>query len=59
VAPILDRDALEECLRLVAGEATRHLAEVDAAPVRPPASGDGLGARCRMKGQGRSRRSAR
>jgi glutamate/tyrosine decarboxylase-like PLP-dependent enzyme len=34
--PILDRDALEECLRLVAEEAANYLANVDAALVRPP-----------------------
>ena len=34
--PILDREALEECLRLVAGEAARYLADVDSSLVRPP-----------------------
>jgi glutamate/tyrosine decarboxylase-like PLP-dependent enzyme len=34
--PILDRDALEDCLRLVAGEAANYLASVDGALVRPP-----------------------
>jgi glutamate/tyrosine decarboxylase-like PLP-dependent enzyme len=34
--PILDHDALEECLRLVADEAVRYLRDVDDAPVRPP-----------------------
>jgi glutamate/tyrosine decarboxylase-like PLP-dependent enzyme len=34
--PILDRDALEEALRLAAAEAVRYLAEVDGALVRPP-----------------------
>jgi glutamate/tyrosine decarboxylase-like PLP-dependent enzyme len=34
--PILDGDALAESLQLVASEATRYLAELDAAPVRPP-----------------------
>jgi glutamate/tyrosine decarboxylase-like PLP-dependent enzyme len=34
--PILERGALAESLRLVADEATRYLAEVDAARVRPP-----------------------
>ena len=41
--PILDRDALEECLRLVTDEAARYLATIDAAPVRPPGSADGVG----------------
>ena len=41
--PILDRDAVAESLELVAREATRFLAELDAAPVRPPVlPGDGL-----------------
>jgi glutamate/tyrosine decarboxylase-like PLP-dependent enzyme len=40
--PILDRDALDECLQLVAGEAARYLAAVDAAPVRPPGEADGV-----------------
>ena len=34
--PILDRDALEDCLRLVAAEAASYLAGIDAALVRPP-----------------------
>jgi len=34
--PILDRDALEESLHLVAGEAARYLAAIDSSPVRPP-----------------------
>jgi glutamate/tyrosine decarboxylase-like PLP-dependent enzyme len=34
--PILDRDAVAESLRLVAEEATRYLAQLDGAPVRPP-----------------------
>jgi glutamate/tyrosine decarboxylase-like PLP-dependent enzyme len=34
--PILDRSALEVSLQLVAKEATRFLAQVDTAPVRPP-----------------------
>ncbi len=38
--PILDRDALEESLRLVADEATRYLAQLDGAPVRPPGPGE-------------------
>jgi glutamate/tyrosine decarboxylase-like PLP-dependent enzyme len=33
--PILDREALAETLRLVAGEAARYLEELDAEPVRP------------------------
>src|SRR5919204_866791 len=37
--PILDRDALEECLRLVAGAAAEYLAGVDEALVRPPEPG--------------------
>jgi hypothetical protein len=37
--PIEDRDALAEALRLVADEATRYLAAVDASPVRPPGAG--------------------
>src|SRR5919109_3395543 len=37
--PILDRDALAECLRLVAGEAAEYLAGVDQAFVRPPEPG--------------------
>jgi glutamate/tyrosine decarboxylase-like PLP-dependent enzyme len=42
--PILDRDALEDCLQLVAREAAEYLADVDAALVRPsgPAAEDGL-----------------
>ena len=34
--PVLDRDSLEACLRLVAAEAAGYLAEVDSALVRPP-----------------------
>src|SRR3954447_20788291 len=44
--PILDLDALEECLQLVAREASRYLATVDSALVRPPEQpgpDDGLG----------------
>jgi glutamate/tyrosine decarboxylase-like PLP-dependent enzyme len=41
--PILDRDALDDCLRLVSAEAARYLAGVDAAPVRPPGEADGVG----------------
>jgi glutamate/tyrosine decarboxylase-like PLP-dependent enzyme len=33
--PIVDHGALEDCLRLVAGEAAKYLADVDTAPVRP------------------------
>jgi glutamate/tyrosine decarboxylase-like PLP-dependent enzyme len=36
VDPVLDREAVEESLRLVAAEAARYLADIDAAPVRPP-----------------------
>jgi glutamate/tyrosine decarboxylase-like PLP-dependent enzyme len=38
--PILDRDALEDALRLVADEAASFLAQLDAAPVRPPGPGE-------------------
>ena len=38
--PILDRNALEESLRLVAERATSYLAQVDVAPVRPPGPGE-------------------
>ena len=54
--PLLDKDALDEALRLVTEEAARYLAQLDEAPVRPPArasraapagalpaEGDGLG----------------
>jgi glutamate/tyrosine decarboxylase-like PLP-dependent enzyme len=34
--PILDRDSLQDCLRLVAEEAADYLAKVDSAPARPP-----------------------
>ena len=34
--PILDRDTVEDCLRLVADEAAQYLARVDTALVRPP-----------------------
>ena len=37
--PLLDRDALEDSLRLVADEAVRFLSQVDTAPVRPPGPG--------------------
>ncbi len=40
--PILDRDALESCLRLVAEESASYLANVDAARVRPPGVADGI-----------------
>jgi glutamate/tyrosine decarboxylase-like PLP-dependent enzyme len=36
--PILDRDSLDECLQLVAGEAAKYLATLDEALVRPPES---------------------
>ncbi|MGE5689632.1 MAG: pyridoxal phosphate-dependent decarboxylase family protein [Pseudomonadota bacterium] len=38
--PILDRDALDASLRLVAAEAAAYLARLDAAPVRPPGAGE-------------------
>jgi glutamate/tyrosine decarboxylase-like PLP-dependent enzyme len=38
--PILDRDALDETLRLVARQAATFLAELDDAPVRPPGPGE-------------------
>jgi glutamate/tyrosine decarboxylase-like PLP-dependent enzyme len=38
--PLVDRNALEETVRLVVEEATRYLEELDAAPVRPPGPGD-------------------
>jgi glutamate/tyrosine decarboxylase-like PLP-dependent enzyme len=38
--PIVDRDALAESLQLVAEEATRYLAHLDEAPVRPPGAGE-------------------
>jgi glutamate/tyrosine decarboxylase-like PLP-dependent enzyme len=41
--PILDRDALDECLRLVARGAADYLAGVDEALVRPAGAPDGLG----------------
>jgi len=41
--PILDRDALDDCLRLVAGEAAQYLAGVDEAPVRPIGAPNGIG----------------
>jgi glutamate/tyrosine decarboxylase-like PLP-dependent enzyme len=40
--PILDRAALESCLRLVAEESASYLANVDAARVRPPGAADGI-----------------
>jgi hypothetical protein len=36
--PILDRDALDECLQLVAAEAARYLESVEEALVRPPSA---------------------
>ena len=53
--PILDRDQLDECLRLVAAEAARYLAGVDAALVRPPGppeAVDGIGGRLPDEGAG-------
>src|SRR2546423_6428728 len=41
--PILDRDALDECLRFVAREAAEYLAGVDEAPVRRTGAADGVG----------------
>jgi len=41
--PILDRYALDDCLRLVAREAADYLAGVDEALVRPAGAPDGLG----------------
>jgi glutamate/tyrosine decarboxylase-like PLP-dependent enzyme len=38
--PILERDELENCLRLVANEASKYLRDVNAAPVRPPGAGE-------------------
>jgi glutamate/tyrosine decarboxylase-like PLP-dependent enzyme len=40
--PILDRDALNDCLRLAASEAAGFLAKIDSAPVRPPRAADEL-----------------
>jgi glutamate/tyrosine decarboxylase-like PLP-dependent enzyme len=40
--PILDREALAPTLQLVADEATRYLARLDGARVRPPGAADGL-----------------
>jgi glutamate/tyrosine decarboxylase-like PLP-dependent enzyme len=39
--PLLDKDALDQALRLVTEEATRYLAQLDQAPVRPPAAEPG------------------
>jgi glutamate/tyrosine decarboxylase-like PLP-dependent enzyme len=53
--PILDRDALGECLRLVAGEAASYLASVDEAAVRPPQpvdAVDGIGGALPDEGAG-------
>jgi glutamate/tyrosine decarboxylase-like PLP-dependent enzyme len=53
--PILDRDALEECLRLVADEAASFLTTVDSAPVRPRAAPEavaGLGGELPEDGAG-------
>jgi glutamate/tyrosine decarboxylase-like PLP-dependent enzyme len=50
--PILDRDALDDCLRLVAAEAAEFLAEVDEAPVRPAGTPDGLGGSLPDEGSG-------
>jgi glutamate/tyrosine decarboxylase-like PLP-dependent enzyme len=40
--PILDHEALDDCLRLVADEAARYLAGVDEGLVRPPAQPDAV-----------------
>jgi glutamate/tyrosine decarboxylase-like PLP-dependent enzyme len=40
--PILDRDALDDCLRLVAREAADYLAAVDEALVRPKSAPEGI-----------------
>ena len=53
--PILDRDALEESLRLVAAEAVQYLADLDEAPVRPPGlrePGEGLAGTLPSEGTG-------
>ena len=52
--PILDRGSLEECLQLVAREASRYLATVDSALVRPPETPgeDGLGGSLPEDGDG-------
>ena len=39
--PLLDKDMLDEALQLVTEEATRYLAQLDGAPVRPPAAEPG------------------
>jgi glutamate/tyrosine decarboxylase-like PLP-dependent enzyme len=41
--PILDRDALEDCLQLVAREAANYLVNVDEALVRPPGPPEAAG----------------
>ena len=52
--PLLDKDALDEALRLVTEEATRYLAQLDAAPVRPPGAEPGgpVGAPLPLDGDG-------
>jgi glutamate/tyrosine decarboxylase-like PLP-dependent enzyme len=52
--PTLDRGSLEECLQLVAREASRYLASVDSALVRPPDTpgDDGLGGSLPEDGDG-------
>jgi glutamate/tyrosine decarboxylase-like PLP-dependent enzyme len=52
VDPILDRDALDECLRLVAREAAAYLAGVDEAPVRPTAAPEAIGGSLPDEGMG-------
>jgi glutamate/tyrosine decarboxylase-like PLP-dependent enzyme len=50
--PMNDRDALDECLRLVAREAADYLAGVDEALVRPAGAPDGLGGSLPDEGAG-------
>jgi glutamate/tyrosine decarboxylase-like PLP-dependent enzyme len=50
--PILDRDEVDDCLGLVAGEAVKYLASVDGAPVRPPGTADGVGGKLPDEGAG-------
>jgi len=55
VDPILDRHALEESLQLVAAEAVQYIADLDAAPVRPPgprAPAEGLAGPLPAEGMG-------
>jgi hypothetical protein len=50
--PILDRAALDECLRLVAAEAAEYLAGADEAPVRPVAAPEEIGGSLPEEGVG-------